>query len=344
MKATALVVRGGDGHHTLTKDTIDVPSPAPNQALVKVLYAAQNPTDVQSFDTGVASDGAVLGCDFTGTVEAIGSNVTKLKKGDTVAGLVWGGESKGVGAFGEYTLADEKISFRVPDGVALPEATTVPLAACTAWLALFSKECLAINRHPDSETTVLVWSGSSSVGRFAIQLAALCGLRVITTCSPKHADALKSFGAQHVFDYHDPEVVAKIKKVAPDLKYVFDTIGTKDSSTSASEAIAEPGGTLCTVRPGRANTENVTSRTKVTDVLVWTAFLKEHRYGEFYWPPDKADHELCAQFFEELPEWLLGGRVKPSVPSEKQGLDSIREGFQEHRNGKVSGYKIIYKL
>ena len=68
------------------------------------------------------------------------------------------------------------------------------------------------------------------------------------------------------------------------LRYVFDTIGNSSSSGTASQAISEQGGSLCTVRPGKAFTENVTKQTKVTDVLVWTAFLKEHKYKEFYWP------------------------------------------------------------
>jgi hypothetical protein len=72
--------------------------------------------------------------------------------------------------------------------------------------------------------------------------------------------------------------------VEPNLQYVFDTIGNKDSSALASKAISQEGGGLCTVRPGKANTESVTKQTKVTDVLVWTAFLKEHQYKEFRWP------------------------------------------------------------
>lgn len=93
-----------------------------------------------------------------------------------------------------------------------------------------------------------------------------------------------NLGANHVFDYRDPDVVKKIKAVAPDLEYVFDTIGNDTSSVMGSQAIRESGGVLCTVRPGKAFCENVTKQTKVTDVLVWTAFLKEHRYGDFYWP------------------------------------------------------------
>lgn len=72
--------------------------------------------------------------------------------------------------------------------------------------------------------------------------------------------------------------------MAPNLKYVFDTIGNDTSSVTASQAITSEGGRLCTVRPGKAHTSGVSQQTIVTDVLVWTAFLKEHRYGDFVWP------------------------------------------------------------
>lgn len=87
-----------------------------------------------------------------------------------------------------------------------------------------------------------------------------------------------------MFDYRDERVVEKIKEASPDLEYIFDTIGNETSSVTASQAISERGGVLCTVRPNKAHTENVSKQTKVTTVLVWTAFLKEHQYGSFYWP------------------------------------------------------------
>ena len=105
-------------------------------------------------------------------------------------------------------------------------------------------------------------------------------------------------GAQHVFDYSDADVVRKIKEVEPELAYVFDTIGNADSSAVASQAVRAAGGTLCTVRPGKANTEGCTERTKVTDVLVWTAFLKDHAYGEFKWP-------VCLFYFSHC-GWMKG--------------------------------------
>ena len=47
---------------------------------------------MQSFDSNVFGDGALLGCDFVGEVLELGSDVTRLAKGDVVAGLVWGGK------------------------------------------------------------------------------------------------------------------------------------------------------------------------------------------------------------------------------------------------------------
>lgn len=103
---------------------------------------------------------------------------------------------------------------------------------------------------------------------------------------------VKKLGATHVFDYNDPAVIDNIKKAASDLEYTFDTIGSKDSSAQASQAIRSEGGVLCTVRPGKANTENVAKHVKITDVLVWTAFLKDHQYKEFKWPVSVSRHKI----------------------------------------------------
>lgn len=48
--------------------------------------------EVQSFDRNAFGDGSVFGCDFSGTVEEVGADITRAKKGDVVAGLIWGGE------------------------------------------------------------------------------------------------------------------------------------------------------------------------------------------------------------------------------------------------------------
>ncbi|GJC89621.1 trans-enoyl reductase [Colletotrichum liriopes] len=339
----------------MVKKSIPIPEPAPNQALVKVSHVAQNPTDIQSLDSNAFGADAVLGCDFVGTVEKPGDQCNKLAKGDTVAGLIWGGRSadtteaqrlsdrligevKGLGSYSEYSLADDNISFRVPKNISLEEAVTLPLASMTAWLALFSKSSLNIPRDSGSDISVLIWGGSSSVGLYAIQIAAINGFNVITTCSPRHFDLVKSLGAKHVFNYRDDHVVDCIKQATSGLK-------GNTSSAQASKAINESGGSLCTVRPGKANTEDVTKQTKVTDVLVWTAFLKDHQYGTFKWPANESDHQLGTEFFEKLPSWVAEGKLKPNTPQIiPKGLDGVEKGFQLYRDGVISGTKLVYQL
>ncbi|KAH6639473.1 chaperonin 10-like protein [Boeremia exigua] len=334
---------GGDKPQFALKE-LKVPEIGDQEVLIKSSHVAQNPTDVQSFDGNAFGDGTVLGCDFVGKVEEIGKNVSRYKKGDTVAALIWGGEVKGHGAYSEYTIANELISFEVPGSISPEAAATVPLACCTAWLALLSKDCLGIDRKSGKQTSVLIWGGSSSVGLYAIQIARQHNFNIVTVCSPKHHDRVKSLGADHVFDYKSDDVANQIKSVAPNIQYIFDTIGDKSSSATASYALGEEGGTLCTVRPGKANTEDVSSQTKVTDVLVWTAFLKDHQYKDFKWPANPADHKLSVELFENLPLWLDDGTIKPNEHKLLNGLEKVPEGFQEYRDGKISGYKLVYAL
>lgn len=59
---------------------------------------------------------------------------------------------------------------------------------------------------------------------------------------------------------------------------------------------------------------------------------------------NKDDHELATELFDNLPNWLDEGKVEPNTPKVKKGLDSVPEGFQEYRDGKISAYKIVYEL
>lgn len=61
-----------------------------------------------------------------------------------------------------YTIADERLSFKIPENINPAEASSVPLAANTAWLALFSDDCLALNADKTaSKTPLLIWGGNS---------------------------------------------------------------------------------------------------------------------------------------------------------------------------------------
>ncbi|RSL95706.1 hypothetical protein CDV31_013764 [Fusarium ambrosium] len=343
MKSIAIIQQ----NQSLVLGDVELPPLKEHQVYVKVEYAAFNPTDRLAIDVNAFGDGAVLGCDFAGTVVETHQNVTNLQTGDQIAGFVWGGEIKGLGAYSAYTIADERLSFKIPDNISAPQASSVPLAANTAWLALFSGDCLALSRDSSAKKTpLLIWGGSSAVGIFAIQMAKLYGIEVVTTCSPQKFELAKNSGATHVFDYNDPEVASKIKAAVPDLQHVFDTIGNATSSATAAEAISGPGGVLCTVRPGKANTENVPSTVKVTDVFVFTAFPTEHSYrGKAHWPVKMEDHKLSSELHGQLESLLGNGSLKP-IPIRILGQlspSTVEGAMKANREGRVSREKLVFE-
>lgn len=61
--------------------------------------------------------------------------------------------------------------------------------------------------------------------------------------------------------------------------------------------------------------------------------------------PSQEDHDLSCELYDKLPSLLESGKIKPSTPKVfDNGLDAVPDGFQEYRDGKISGYKIVYKL
>lgn len=89
---------------------------------------------------------------------------------------------------------------------------------------------------------------SAAVGHFAIQLAHLAGYKVVTTASPRNFELAKSLGANAVFDYHDADVVAKIKQVTGDsVTKALDAISLKESQRISAEVIAPAGGKVVLV-------------------------------------------------------------------------------------------------
>jgi hypothetical protein len=67
-------------------------------------------------------------------------------------------------------------------------------------------------------------------------------------------------------------------KAVPDLAHAFDCIGNPTSSTLSAQAMGDKKGVISTVRSGKQYTKNVPKNVEVTDILVFTAFLKPHVY------------------------------------------------------------------
>jgi NADPH:quinone reductase-like Zn-dependent oxidoreductase len=118
----------------------------------------------------------------------------------------------------------------------------------TAIQALFHTPRLALKEHKASDEPapwILVYSGATSVGQFAIQLAHAYGYRVIATAAPKNFDFLKTLGADVVLDYNDADVSEKIKLATSDsLAFGLDTITKDDSFEKSVKSFGKNGGKL----------------------------------------------------------------------------------------------------
>ena len=83
------LIRKGAGHAVL--QPLPIPKLRDDYLLVKTIAVALNPTDWTTLDA-VGDNGTIVGCDYSGTVEAVGTAVKKpFKKGDRVAGFGHGG-------------------------------------------------------------------------------------------------------------------------------------------------------------------------------------------------------------------------------------------------------------
>jgi NADPH:quinone reductase-like Zn-dependent oxidoreductase len=180
-------------------EDIAKPTPADDELLVRVHAASVNPLDwhylegtpyMVRLDAGFGKpENPRLGVDFSGTVEAVGKNVTRFKPGDEV----FGGK---FGALADYVAVpeDRAVSLK-PANVSHEQAAAVAIAAITALQGLRDKG------HIHSGKQVLVNGASGGVGTFAVQIAKSFGANVTGVCSTKNVELVRSIGADQVIDY-----------------------------------------------------------------------------------------------------------------------------------------------
>jgi NADPH:quinone reductase-like Zn-dependent oxidoreductase len=135
----------------------------------------------------------VLGVDFAGTVEEVGSNVAQFQPGDEVFGAR-------NGSFAEYVcVREERAVVHKPAGVTFEQAAAVPVAAISALQGLRDKGQIQPGQR------VLINGASGGVGTFAVQLAKWFGAEVTGVCSTRNVDTVRSIGADHVIDYTEED-------------------------------------------------------------------------------------------------------------------------------------------
>ncbi|KAI0975373.1 zinc-binding dehydrogenase [Xylaria arbuscula] len=340
-----VTVEGG----TAAVQEIPKPEPTEGEILVRVHYAAQNPTDWKAVPS--RPPGRIVGCDFAGTVAD--SNGSSWLEGQRVAGFVYGTMDKPLrGAYAEYLVIASSLVWAVPDSVSLEDASTVNLAFATATQALFQRLGLPEPSKPaTSAFPVLISGGTSSVGLYAVQFAKLAGLYVIATGSKQNHDLLTSLGADAVVDYKDAAWPQKVRELSHDkLQHAFDCISEKETTVAIADALSPTkGGHIVCILPRKSfELSEEFTKVKVESTIVYTVFGDPLELGKApfdnWGGPTPQDRKFWEKYLSVLPEYIESGKIKSNPAKVLGGLDAISEGFKLQQEGKVRAEKLVYKI
>ncbi len=230
----AQLMTGYGGSEVLRLDQLPVPTPSSGEVRIRVHAASINPIDWKIRSGGLQKNYGVAlpyipGRDVAGTIDAIGSGVTRWKVGDNVIAVLDGG------GLAEYVIAPVENVALKPSNLSFKESAGIPTASLAAWRTLIT------NADIKKGQRVLIHGGAGGVGSTAVQLAHWRGAHVIATASAGNHDYLKSIGADEVIDYR----TTRFEDVVKNVDVVLDTVG--GDTLQRSPAVLREGGTLLSI-------------------------------------------------------------------------------------------------
>ncbi len=215
MKAIRIHEHGGP--EVLRFEDAPDPSPAPNQAVVKIEAVGVNFIDIY-FRTGLYKSDLPFtnGQEAAGVVTAVGADVTDLQVGDRVA---YAGVA---GSYAEYAAVPAARLVKVPDGVTTRDAGAVMLQGMTVHYLTHSTFPLKPGH------TALIHAAAGGVGQILVQVAKMRGARVIGTCStPEKAEKVRQAGADEIILYAEQDFETEVKRITDGegVHVVYDPVG-----------------------------------------------------------------------------------------------------------------------
>ncbi|HUH80172.1 MAG TPA: NADP-dependent oxidoreductase [Solirubrobacteraceae bacterium] len=223
----AVVIHETGGVDVLRLEEVERPVPGEGEVLVRVQAASVNPIDWK-LRRGLMPKRlpAILGSDASGVVEV--SNAEGFGEGEEVFGFL------GSGSYAEFGTAVPATLAHKPDHLTHEQAAALPVAALTAWQALFERGGLERGQK------VLITGASGGVGHLAVQLAAEAGAEVLGTGSPRSREFVLGLGAERFIDYTSEDLAT----AASDVDLVFDAVG---HDTQKLLQVIRPGGRMVVI-------------------------------------------------------------------------------------------------
>ena len=225
----AIRLRTADGPDGLVVEEIATPQPGAGEALVRVHAAAITRDELE---WPVDRLPATPSYELSGVVVAAGPGVENPVVGEAVYALT-AFDRDGVAS--DYAIVPSELLAPKPRQLSHVESAAVPLAALSAWQALFDHGQLAAGQR------VLIHGATGGVGRFATQLARERGAHVIATVSSRNVETARALGADEVIDH----TTTRFEDAIEPVDLVFDTAG--GDQLERSPAVLREGGRLVSV-------------------------------------------------------------------------------------------------
>ncbi len=314
MKAVRMHAYGGP--EVLRYEDAPKPSPGPGEVLVRVHATGINPVDWKIREGHMAKAyprplPLILGWDLSGVVEELGDGVTEFAVGDEIFSRP---DSSRDGAYAEYIVIRAREVARKPATLDHVHAAAVPLAALTAWQALFDAVSPYTGAGLAAGQTVLIHAAAGGVGTFAVQLAKWKGARVIGTGSAGNAEFLRELGVDTFIDY----TTTRFEDVARDVDVVFDTVGGETQARSWQ--VLRKGGVLVSIVGAPAADKAKEQGVRAGGVVI----------------------QPNARQLTEIAKLIDAGKVKP-ILAKVMPLSQAREAHELSQTGHTRG-KIVLKV
>ncbi|KAF9904639.1 hypothetical protein EC991_002513 [Linnemannia zychae] len=344
-----------------------VHSPSAGEVVVRVQWTAASPLDLHRSDGGllITTYPALQGGGgAAGTVVAIGSggDLKGLQIGDHVSTFAFHGGKEANQQ--EYITIPAYLASKVPEGISLQAAVTVPVNLVTVFHSVTADLELELpwpipkNWNPKAANKpILIWGASSSVGIFAIQVLRHWGYTdVLAVSSNQHHEYLKGLGATVCFDYRKSDVINNILDYLkdaeePKVPYILDCIGSLNGTLKPLAKIAERGSRIAVMLPviikDANEEEEPVYEMDVSKCLpgewadgVIVRGVRTHFYLENGFFKEKLQPEI-------LPALLAQGIIKANNQRVVEGatlVERAQNALTLLRSKAISGEKLVYKV
>jgi putative PIG3 family NAD(P)H quinone oxidoreductase len=172
---------------------LPVPKPAANEILIQVQCAGINRADIlqrKGLYPPPEDASPIMGLEVSGTVSAMGEQVSGWSIGDKICALTHGG------GYAQYAVAPLGQCYPIPSGFTFEEAAALPEALLTIWHNIFQRGKLQAGEN------VLIHGGASGMGTMGVMMAAATGANVYTTAgTDEKCNKLEAMGAKHAINY-----------------------------------------------------------------------------------------------------------------------------------------------